>query len=417
MATGPFNVGGAQGGGGGGMYPQLIVTGPTSSSTVKATCGSESVELTENGGVWTGDLTSFGEWTIVATKDSSSATTQITVDQVKQYNVSLSYFSATIKITAPSGSTVTVKDSSGNVVNTHSGTGSAIAVKVNAAGTYYASATDGQHTTADHDAVITADGQTVEITLGFSLEDYTWAQIKAISEAGNAGAYFNVGDRKAVKINGTVVGCALNLTVYATIIGINHNIDKETNNKGSIHFMLGQSTASEDSPIALCDSNYGSTGSSEGFRMNTSNTNSGGWAGSYMKKTVLPALKAALPSDLTAVIRTIQKYSDNTGGGTDNANYVTATSDDLFLMAEFEVFGARSGANSAEQNYQKQYQYFKDGNSKIFKKHSNLSTAVYVWLRSVRCNDSNNFRVVYAGGGSNSSGASYSNGVVACFCV
>lgn len=415
MATGPFNVGGAQGGGGGGMYPQLIVTGPTSGSTVKATCGSESVELTENSGVWTGDLTSFGEWTIVATNNSSSATTKITVDQVKQYNVSLSYFSATIKITAPSGSTVTVKDSSGNVVNTHSGTGSAVAVKVSAAGTYYASATDGTYTTADHDAVITADGQTVEITLGFSLEDYTWAQIKTISEAGNAGAYFNVGDRKAVKINGTVVGCALNLTVYATIIGINHNIDKETNNKGSIHFMLGQSAASGDSPIALCDSNYGSTGS--GFCMNTSNTNSGGWAGSYMKKTVLPALKAALPSDLTAVIRTIQKYSDNTGGGSDTASYVTATSDDLFLMAEFEVFGTRSGANSAEKNYQKQYDYFTGSNSRIFKNHSNTANAVYVWLRSVSYNNASDFRRINANGYSTYGNAYSSRGVVACFCV
>lgn len=44
---------------------------------------------------------------------------------------------------------------------------------------------------------------------------------------------------------------------------------------------------------------------------------------------------------------------------------VTATTDYLFLLAEFEVFGSRSGANQYEQNSQAQYDYYKAGNSRV----------------------------------------------------
>ena len=74
---------------------------------------------------------------------------------------------------------------------------------------------------------------------------------------------------------------------------------------------------------------------------------------------------AALPSDLRAVMKPMTIYTDNTGGGSNTASYVTASVDYLPLLAEFEIFGTRSYANSAEQNYQQQYQYYKNGNSKV----------------------------------------------------
>ena len=59
-----------------------------------------------------------------------------------------------------------------------------------------------------------------------------------------------------------------------------------------------------------------------------------------MRSTTLPLVKSALPSELTSVIKTTSIYSDNTGGGSDTASYVTATQDVLYLLAEFELFGA-----------------------------------------------------------------------------
>ena len=156
--------------------------------------------------------------------------------------------------------------------------------------------------------------------------------------------------------------------------------------------------------------------------MNQSNINSGGWNGSYMRKTVLgnsgsptspPAnsLMAALPADLRAVMKSTTKYTNNTGGGSDNASYVTATTDYLFLLAEFEVFNASSGANSAEQNYQKQYDYYKAGNSRVAYNHTAVTTAVWWWLRSPNYGSSGSFRRVAAGGGGSGISACYSAGV------
>ena len=117
--------------------------------------------------------------------------------------------------------------------------------------------------------------------------------------------------------------------------------------------------------------------------MNNSATNSGGWASCLMRSTTLPLVKSALPSELTSVIKTTSIYSDNTGGGSDVASYVTATQDDLYLLAEFEIFGVRTYANSAEQNHQQQYAYYAAGNSKIKYRHDSTATAVYWWERSV----------------------------------
>lgn len=259
----------------------------------------------------------------------------------------------------------------------------------------------------------------VEVTLPTNvLNDNSWATIREVSSAGLGANYWAVGDVKSIVLNGAVVGYTFsNLTVNAFILGFNHNSAKEGANK--IHFQIGKigSTA-----VALCDSQYNSSGSSAGFRMNTSNTNSGGWNGSYMRKTVLGnsntptsplanSLMAALPSDLRAVMQPVTKYTDNTGNSSNSSGAVTATTDYLFLLAEFEVFGSRSGANQYEQNSQAQYDYYKAGNSRVAYNHSAVSTAVWWWLRSPTYANYAGFRYVGADGGTNNDDAICSAGV------
>ena len=259
----------------------------------------------------------------------------------------------------------------------------------------------------------------VEVTLPTKvLNDNSWETIREVSSAGLGANYWAVGDTKSIVLNGAVVGYTFsNLTVNAFILGFNHNSAKEGANK--IHFQIGKigSTA-----VALCDSQYNNYGSSAGFRMNTSNTNSGGWNDSYMRKTVLGntntptnplanSLMAALPSDLRAVMQPVTKYTDNTGNSSNSSGNVTATTDYLFLLAEFEVFGTRSGANQYEQNSQAQYDYYKAGNSRVANNHSAVSTAVWWWLRSPSCGGTSDFRYVTTGGTYASSCASWSAGV------
>lgn len=259
----------------------------------------------------------------------------------------------------------------------------------------------------------------VEVTLPTKvLNDNSWATIREVSSAGLGANYWAVGDVKSIILNGAVVGYTFsNLTVNAFILGFNHNSAKEGANK--IHFQIGKIGTT---PVALCDSQYNNYGSSAGFRMNTSNTNSGGWNGSYMRKTVLGntntptnplanSLMAALPSDLRAVMQPVTKYTDNTGNSSNSSGNVTATTDYLFLLAEFEVFGTCSGTNQYEQNSQAQYDYYKAGNSRIANNHSAVSTAVWWWLRSPYYANYNYFRHVGTDGTSNAHGANYSAGV------
>ena len=253
-------------------------------------------------------------------------------------------------------------------------------------------------------------------TISTTLNANSWATIKAVSDASKGASYWAVGDTKTITINGKVGNTTFsNLSVDAFILGFNHNSSREGGNR--IHFKIGKISGVH---IALVDSNYGSSGSSASyFQMNASNTNSGGWNGSSMRKTLLGnsgtptsppsnSLLAALPSDLRAVMKAVTKYSDNTGGGSDTASYVTSTTDYLFLLSEFEYHGARTYANSAEKNYQAQYDYYKAGNSKIHYKHNATGTAAYAWCRSVCSSYSYRFCLVSTDGSAGIIHADYS---------
>lgn len=268
--------------------------------------------------------------------------------------------------------------------------------------------------------------QTVNVSVSLisnTLNENSWADIKSVSDAGTGATYWNVGDYKNIQISGTVRGMSLNSTVRAFILGFNHNSGKEGSNR--IHFQIGKTTSGTD--IAFCDSNYDRTGSSQGFRMNLSNNNVGGWNDSYGRKTVLgnsgtptspPAgsFMSALPADLRAVMKSVTKYTDNTGGGSPTADAVTATTDYLFLLAEFEIQGVCKWANQYEKNYQAQYDYYKAGNSRVKYRHDATGTAVYHWCRSAY-SGTGYFCSVRDNGDFNFNFASTSFGLAPVFCV
>lgn len=243
--------------------------------------------------------------------------------------------------------------------------------------------------------------KTINVTVSLpdtSLANNTPDIIAAAAKSGQAANYWSVGDKVGIAVNGSFGGLSYNNTVYAFILGFNHNSSVEGGN--SIHFQFGKTAAGVD--IAFVNS-YGST--STGFCMNTSNTNSGGWNNSYMRKTICPAFLAALPKAWQNIIAACTKYSDNTGGGSNTASYVTATSDKIWLLSEMEVQGTRSYANSAEANYQKQYDYYRNGNSKVKYQHTATTSACYWWLRSVYASRTYIFCYVYTDGSATSNGA------------
>lgn len=256
---------------------------------------------------------------------------------------------------------------------------------------------------------------------GKALNDYTWEEISLISQAGKAAEYWSVGDRKAVALKGSVGGyLTLNGTYYCYILGFDHNSSIEGTNR--IHFQFAHTALSGGVHVAFVDSKFhNSIYASDGTGLSmykSANSNAGGWASSLLRTAICPAFKATMPTDLQAVLRKVTKYSDNKGGKTNTASNVTSTEEEIFIPSEFEYFGTRKYANSAEQNYQKRYAYYAAGNSSIFKYHSNTSSNAGSLTRSVNATSGTDFCYVNEGAGTaNTYNARTSGGFAPCFCV
>lgn len=390
-----------------------LVVSVTTGAVVTATKGSLTVTGTASGGSCVLALPEAGTWSVKATYNGQTSNTA-SVSVVDSYAVSLTFFSATITVTVDSGASVVLKKD-GATVQTKTSTGTAV-FTVTETGSYTVEATKNGQTVSG--SVTVSSGTTsYALTLSFvssTLNDNEWSVIKTVSDAGEGANYWSIGDRKAVALSGTVGALSMSGTHYAFIIGFNHNSGVE--GSGRIHFQFGKTALSGGSDICFVDSKYGNTGSDAAFRMNTSNTNSGGWNNSYMRNTICPAFKNALPAALKSVLKTVTKYTDNTGNST-AASAVTATTDDIFLLAEYEVFGTIARGNTNESSKQQQYAYYSAGNSKIKNKHSATGEAAYWWLRSPFSSASTFFVVVYADGTVSGSYAYCSSGFAPGFCV
>lgn len=254
-------------------------------------------------------------------------------------------------------------------------------------------------------------------TISSTLNDNDWATIKEVADRSEGANYWSVGDTKQITINGKLSD-GLTLSNYQTwvyIIGFDHNKDVEGTGIAFGGFKTEQSNGTD---ICLCDSEYGASQIiGQWFYMNNINGTRGGWLSCNMRNNTLPLVKASLPSDLQAVLKKTSIYSDNSGNGYDVASYVAATRDILYLLAEFEIFGARTFANTAEQSYQKQYSYYSSGNSKVKYKHNSIATAARWWERSVRATSTDGFCMVSMNGTADVMNPSYSIGLVPAFKV
>lgn len=355
---------------------------------------------------------SLSKTSVVLNTDKLSDT--VTVTRSGTGAISATSSNTNIATVSLNGNVVTI-----NSVNKASGTAT-ITIKV-AADTNY---------TAPTNKTISVSAEFVPAKA--ALKNMSWADIRKVSDAGLADDYWAVGDAKQIKVNGTVGSTAINMDVWAFILGFDHNSAKEGSNR--IHFQIGKVSESGNQ-ICFVDSTYGSYNANNGsFTMNpaansSGSKNAGGWKDSHMRKTLLGSennptsptagtFMNALPSDLRAVMKSVTKYSDNTGGTTNAASAITATTDYLFLLSEFEVQGARTYASQYEQNSQLQYDFYKNNpNQKVRYKHNATTTTAYWWLRSVHAGAATYFCFVDTGGSANGSASGRSDGVAPAFCV
>lgn len=202
------------------------------------------------------------------------------------------------------------------------------------------------------------------LTVGTTLNDSTWAQIRAVSDAGLASSCWSVGDTKSIVVNGSVYAQSTrdsityfsfnNVAVDAFIIGFDHNAAIEGTKR--IHFHIGKQN---DKQVGLSTGSgaaefymFGNVWSTCGMREDV--------LGSNKTKASSPGthnLLAALPSDLRAVMKTCSKYS------VDHSTTIAKTTDILPLLSAIECFGNNASTIDVAGNYQKQYDYYKAGNS------------------------------------------------------
>ena len=307
-----------------------------------------------------------------------------------------------ITLTGYSGTTYTVANYGDEKYTGTIGDSESAKVKVNGFGVYTVSYTYSSKTKTKTIDVNAIGLYTVDCYAAL-FNTASYSEISTASRNGTAASLWSLGDAKAVTLNGTVGAYTFsNETTYMFIAAFDHNSSVEMNGAHHIICSFAKSAATGGKDIAFIDSRYGSYTSNAAFHMNSSNTNSGGWASSYMRQTICSQFKNAMPSDLQAVLRSRTIYTDNTGGGRDMSSYVTATTDTVYLPSEFEVQGSRKYANSYEQNHQKQLAYYKNGASKIRYKNRDVSTAALWWVRSPNCNAGANFCRVPTDGSSGS---------------
>lgn len=149
---------GASGGTGG----TLTVTAP---ANVTVTVSKDGKAKTKNSG--TSGVVAFkglasGTWTLAITDGSQTSSKPVVV--TTNYSTVIAFFSATINITYPAGSTCTCSD--GTTTLSAPDTSGTWACIVPNAGTWTAAATDGVENTSES-VSITADGQTVAVELSY----------------------------------------------------------------------------------------------------------------------------------------------------------------------------------------------------------------------------------------------------------
>lgn len=325
-----------------------------------------------------------------------------------------------IVVSVTSGATVTATKGS-KVVSGTSVNGTCTLV-VPEEGEWTVSATLGGETSKSNVVNVTSSYDTTLVFISPILNDNSWETIREISDAGTGENFWSIGDRKEVTLNGTVGALTLsNYTTYAFIIGFNHNSSLEGTNR--IHFQLGKTALSGGTDVALCDNSYNLIGG--GFRMNTSDSNSGGWESSFMRKYICGTsmisysntIIAVIPEALRTALKYVTKYTNNTGRLQPGMESATATTDYFFLLSEYEVFGTFRVANVGESKKQAQYSYYSSGNSKVKYNYNAIGTAVTWWLRSPIASDSEQFATCYMSGEVSGDDARKSYGFAPGFCV
>lgn len=240
--------------------------------------------------------------------------------------------SSSIATASVSGTTLSV---------TAAGTGSTTITVMATAGTNYNSA---------------STSLSVSAVCGISFATDSWATIAAMSEAGVASQVYSLGDTKNITLSG--IG-----TMTLEIADFDHDY-------------LSASTSAQKAGISIItkDLLY------ETYKMNSSNTNAGGFPATTLKNTLNTTIFNALPSDLQSVIKTIYKWYGK-GNATTNGAWQGFK---IWIPLEYELFGETTYSPATEHTTgnARKYPIFTDNASRIKHMRNGSSVASWYWEAS-----------------------------------
>ena len=219
--------------------------------------------------------------------------------------------------------------------------------------------------------------------IGIPFNDLSWRKIHLISKKGKAKDYFEIGNEKELQIGSE--------TYHAQIIGFAHDDKSDGTGKADITVQFKEVMTTT-------------------HNMNSSGSNVGGWKDSEMRTYLNKTVHNALSFDLQAVIKTVNKVSDN---GNMETTTLNITKDKLFLLS-LEEIGLSSSYNVTGQGTK--YKCFTDNASRVKSYLSGKSSNW--WLRSAHTSVYYVFFGVCSdNGGWNYRYADNTGGVVPAFCI
>ena len=252
--------------------------------------------------------------------------------------------------------------------------------------------TSGDTLTVAGDVSVTAiywNGEDVPVNPTFSKN--TWTAIRSVARAGTASQFWSVGDTKDITLtNGA--------TITFRIADLQTGRYALADNTGSSNMVLEPLVQIPNTTAA----------------MNSSGSNSGGFAQSQMRTVTLASIYDLFPQDVKDAMSEVLILS-GTGAGTSSGT--SSSANKLFLPAEMELFASKSNSIGDAECPLGQFDYYKTHNNDSDRIKQRDGSNKWYWLRSPDSGDSYNFCNVYSNGIASRNPASRDGGVAPCFAI
>lgn len=231
--------------------------------------------------------------------------------------------------------------------------------------------------------------------VGVSFATDSWETIAAVSEAGTASQYYQIGDTKDITLSG--IG-----TMTLEIADFDHDF-------------LSASIVAEKAGITLITKDL----LPEKKKMNGRNTNVGGFPASYLYDYLNDTIYNALPADLKSVVVPIYKWY-GTGSNTTNGAWHGCK---VWIPLEYELFGTTTYSPATEHTTgnARKYPIFTDNASRIKRLNNGSGSpdpySDQYWVASPSASHATDFCKVSSTGTAGDEGAGSSRGVCFGLCV